>query len=147
MTDLPWIPHVPVETDVTFKAHFTREAFEAAVLSAGEPSEPGPSINLGRNDLEALMVRWGWCPAVRATSIWWDGIYGDWTWVEDDERLFAALAPLIVDGSYIVFRGATLKKPPGDWYGIHESDRYEVWEFRDGEVSRKPAEQTVGYEW
>lgn len=92
------------------------------------------------------MVRWGWCPIVGATSIRWGGIYGDWTWVEDDERLFAALAPSIIDGSYVVFRGATLKKPP-DWYGIREEDHYEVWEFRDGEVSRKPAEQTVAYEW
>lgn len=73
-----------------------------------------------------------------------DTIYGDWTWVEDDEKLFGALPPWIATGSYVVFESAEMKTA---WYGVEGTDQYEAWEFVEGKIEHKIAKTATHFDW
>src|ERR1700752_528759 len=111
-------PHVPVELDVGFKPGFDLDKLEKAIRALGDPDTTPRS-----DSLDDLFLAWGWSADIHTLASGHtygriDGIYGDWTWVEDDEKLFDALIPYIGVGSYVVFESA--KMATGS-YGIIET--------------------------
>jgi hypothetical protein len=138
-------PHIPVELDVVFRPGFDIDQLEAAIRALG-----GPDTVPNSESLEDLLLAWGWNSDIHLLS---DGInigriddiYGGWTWVEDDERLFDAILPWIATGAYIVFEEAEMKI--GGIWGVDEVDQYEVWEFTGDKVEHKVAKTSTHFDW
>lgn len=141
-------PHVPVKIEIHFPLRVDLRDFEAAVRGAGMPTE-----EVRGDTLKDLFLAWGWWVDIQPltdsdlyASVHIRGIYGDWTWTEDDGKLFTALIPWTLISSHIVFSKARLN-PPAYYFGITELDEYEVWLLDGTEIERKPVEQIYTFEW
>lgn len=147
-------PVTVVDIDFGFKANFDLDAFTIAVTPPEDVEAQVSKRSLGNQPpWEQHLLSWGWwvglspvkgkAPA-RPYAI---GPYGDWTWLEDDERLMPLLAPFAEPASRIVF---TVAHPrlgiPGNPSFDFEAGPFDVWEFDGTRVTRRPVEKIVEYE-
>lgn len=129
---------------------FKHDADHDALFRALDPP-PDVLDNIRTPDIATLEGRlraWGWAVdpygTYRSTGLLTTlGIYGDYTWIEDDERFMAVIAPYVRSGSQAVFVVAT------DDDGVHRpyfpSDIYDGWEFDGTTVVRRTVYRRV--EW
>lgn len=119
--------------EIGFKSDIDVQALLEAIAV---PDDVGYDADMD-DGLKRRFIEWGWGTAPidpdevgRIAQI---GVYGDFTWLEDDERLMPAIAPFVTQWSKAVF---TL----GRW-----GDDYQMWEFDGENVVRRPCEKYV--EW
>lgn len=136
--------------DVTFKGDegTSQDVFEAI----GYPDE----IDLPQSQedapdtLERRLIAWGWATDGygiyrRTGRLHTLGVWGDWTWFEDDEIFVRRIAPFVTVGSRIVFERAKHHEEdhnPEFW----ERD-FEGWSFNGHTVDLLKVNKVVEYEW
>lgn len=139
-----------VEMDFGFRHGIDVEAFTAAI----EPPEDVAVQASRHSHVERLplwqrhLLAWGWSGGANTSTVMDQpyalGGYGDWTWLEDDERLMPLLAPYVEPNSRIVFTLATLPLHGNPQYDF-EDGPFEAWEFSDGKVTRRSVDKQVEY--
>lgn len=130
--------------DIDFKSDADMAALLEAVAVPEDVEDNSPELPDG---LERRFLAWGWgCNTDLRTSgrVRTIGIYGDYTFIEEDERFMLAIAPFVLLGSYGVFDVSKTdvdERSSGEFW-----DHYEMWQFDGlGGVIRRKAHKRV--EW
>lgn len=134
------------ELDISFKRNLDVDALFAAVNPPDDVLGQESIMHAREPDtLKRRLLSWGWASDDRFHRGQTDrptilGVYGDYTYIEDDERLMPLLAPFIQPGSRVVFE---VSRTPGrsDFW----ENRFEAWAFDGRSVKRHPVERRVEY--
>lgn len=123
---------------------FKRDADMDALFAAVDPPvDVREQTGHDTDTLEGRLLAWGWGAntSLRTTGrVDVIGVYGDYTWAEDDERFMPLIAPFVAAGSRAVFDMSTETDSFAGFLGA-----FEEWTFDGTGVIRSHVERIIDF--